>query len=235
MSKGLLTKIISKIKGEKYDVNQSFSTCDTILILSKKSFALVKGMIFIKPFLKSSGGFIFKEKGAKISFKNKITCGKNLLLKRYSHIYALSNKGIIIGDNFSLGEFAIIECTGVLKSIGESLQIGNNVGINHYCFIGVRGNVIIGNNIIFGPRVSLFSENHNFNRLDIPIKYQGETRKDTIIGNNVWIGANSVILAGVNIGDGAIIAAGAVVSKDVPNNSIVGGVPAKVLKFREDK
>lgn len=232
MSRNLLTKIISKIKGENYDVNQSFSIWDTILILYNKLMALVKGMIFIKPFLKASNGLIFKEKGAKISFKNKIKCGRNLLLKRNSHIYALSNKGIVIGDNFSLGEFAIIECTGVLRSIGESLQIGNNVGINHYCFIGVRGPVKIGDNVIFGPRVSVFSENHNSDRFDIPIKDQGETRNSTTIGNDVWIGANSVILSGVTIGDGAIIAAGAVVSKDVPPLAIVGGVPAKIIKYR---
>ena len=128
--------------------------------------------------------------------------------------------------------YAIIECTGVLRDLGESLTIGNNVGINHYCFIGVRGNIKIGDNVIFGPRVSVFSENHNFDRLDIPIKDQGETRKDTLIGNDVWIGASSVILSGVKIGDGAIIAAGSVVNKDVPSNAIVAGVPAKMIKRR---
>ena len=230
--KKLLTEIISKIKGQNYDVNQNFTTWDTVLILYRKSIALLKGMLFVKPFLKSSKGFVFKENRAKISFANKIRTGKNLLLKRNSHINALSNKGIVIGDNFSLGEFAIIECTGVLRSLGESLVIGNNVGINHYCFIGVRGNVKIGDNVIFGPRVSVFSENHISFRLDIPIKDQGETRKNTTIGNDVWIGANAVILSGVTIGDGAIIAAGAVVSKDVPPLAIVGGVPAQIIKYR---
>lgn len=232
MSQSLLTKIISKTKGQNYDVIHHFSARDTMLIIFNKSMALIKGTLFVKPFLKSSKGFVFKEKGAKVSFANKVRCGKNLLLKRNSHINGLSKQGITIGDNFSLGEYAIIECTGVLRDLGESLTIGNNVGINHYCFIGVRGNIKIGDNVIFGPRVSVFSENHNFDRLEIPIKDQGETRKDTFIGNNVWIGAGSIILSGVKIGDGAIIAAGSVVNKDVLSNTIVAGVPAKMIKKR---
>ena len=232
MSQRLITKIISKTKGQNYDVTHDFSTRDTILIIFNKSMALIKGTLFVKPFLKSSKGFVFKEKGAKVSFANKVRCGKNLFLKRNSYINGLSKQGITIGDNFSLGQHAIIECTGVLRNIGESLTIGNNVGINHYCYIGVRGKITIGDNVIFGPRVSVFSENHNFNRSDIPIKDQGETRKDTVIGNNVWIGASAVILSGIKIGDGAIIAAGSVVNKDVPSNTIVAGVPAKMIKKR---
>lgn len=232
MSQSLLTKIISKTKGQNYDVTHHFSAGDTILIIFNKAMALIKGTLFVKPFLKSSKGFVFKEKGAKVSFANKVRCGKNLLLKRNSHINGLSKKGITIGDNFSLGEYAIIECTGVLRDLGESLTVGNNVGINHYCYIGVRGKITIGDNVIFGPRVSVFSENHNFDRLDIPIKDQGETRKDTLIGNDVWIGAGSIILSGVKIGDGAIIAAGSVVNKDVSSNTIVAGVPAKIIKKR---
>ena len=232
MSQSLLTKIISKTKGQNYDVTHHFSTGDTILIIFNKSMALIKGALFLKPFLKSSKGFVFKEKGAKVTFANKVCCGKNLLLKRNSHINGISKQGITIGDNFSLGEYAIIECTGVLRDLGESLTIGNNVGVNHYCYIGVRGKITIGDNVIFGPRVSVFSENHNFDRLDIPIKDQGEIRKDTLIGNNVWIGAGSIILSGVKIGDGAIIAAGSVVNKDVLSNTIVAGVPAKMIKKR---
>lgn len=229
---GLLSKLITKVKGKNYNVNQDFKKGEIVLILYFKFMALIRGFLFLKPFLKSSKGLIFKEPGVRVSFASKISCGKNVLLKRNSHIYALSKNGIKIGDNFSLGEHAIIECTGVLRSIGESLVIGDNVGINHYCFIGVRGKIKIGNNVIFGPRVSVFSENHNSENLNIPIKDQGETRKTTIIEDNVWIGANSVILAGVTIGSGAIIAAGAVVSKDVKPNTVVGGVPAKLIRYR---
>lgn len=233
MFKFILSKIISKVKKESYSIDYSFGFFDLLTILTNKGFAVISGT-FLKPFLESSKGFVFKEKGAKISFPGKIKIGSSPLFKRYAHLNAFCKNGVVIGDNFSLGEYAVIECTGVLRAPGESLVIGNNVGINHYCFIGVRGNVVIGNDVIFGPRVSVFSENHNYTALDIPIKEQGETRKDTTIGNDVWIGANSCILGGVTIGDGAIIAAGSVVNKDVPMNAIVGGVPAKILKYRDN-
>jgi acetyltransferase-like isoleucine patch superfamily enzyme len=174
MSNRLLTKIISKIKGKNYEVSYDFSFIDLAIIFLSKFFSLIKGTIFLKFFLKSSNGLVFVEKGAKVSFANRIICGRNLLLKRYSHINALSKGDVHIGDNFSLGEYSIIECTGVLKNLGESLTIGDNVGINHYCYIGVRGSVSIGNNVIFGPRVSVFSENHKFNLINTPIKDQGE-------------------------------------------------------------
>ena len=88
--------------------------------------------------------------------------------------------------------------------------------------------------MIFGPRVNVFSENHIFDRLDTPIKNQGVKKENTIIGNNVWIGANASIMAGVKVGNGCVIAAGSVVTKDIPDFSVVGGVPAKIIKNRKN-
>jgi acetyltransferase-like isoleucine patch superfamily enzyme len=112
------------------------------------------------------------------------------------------------------------------------LTIGNNVGISQNCFIQVRGKVEIGSDVIIGPRVSVFSENHNSQKLDVPIVLQGETRKGVKIGNGVWVGSGVTILDGVTIGDHSIIAAGSIVNKDVPEFGIVGGVPAKLIKMR---
>lgn len=228
----LIEILVSRLKGQEYKVSYPFSYRELLSILSSKVFSILRGLILIKPFLKSSRGLVFAECSAKIMFGHKIKCGKNLNLMEYSTINALSYDGVEIGDNFTLGKYAMIECTGVLRNVGNCIKIGNNVGINHYCFIGVRGDIEIGDNVIFGPRVNVFSENHNFDRTDIPIKEQGVTKDKTVIGNDVWIGANASIMSGVKIGDGCIIAAGAVVSKDVEDFSIVGGVPAKLIKKR---
>lgn len=228
----ILGHFISSLKDQKYDIDYSFTLLDVIFILTSKIFNILRGFIMLKPRLKKSSGLIFMENGVNVEYGRNIVCGKNLYLKAYSSINALSYKGVIIGNNFTLGKYSIIECTGVLRDVGNSLVIGDNVGMNHYCFIGVRGDIRIGNDVIFGPRVSIFSENHNFADPSKLINEQGVTKGKTIIGNDVWIGANVSIMSNVNIGDGCVIAAGAIVTKDIPPYSIAAGVPAKVIKKR---
>lgn len=230
----VLEKLFTKVKKEKVIISYPFTLKELFIILFDKGFSVLRGTLFLKPFLGKSSGLIFMGKGAKVQFAHKIKSGSGLNLMEYSFINALSYDGVEIGNNFTLGKYAIIECTGVLRNVGNSIKIGNNVGINHYCFIGVRGDIEIGDNVIFGPRVNVFSENHNYNDLEVPIKNQGVTKGKTIIGSDVWIGANVSIMSGVTIGNGCVIAAGAVVTKDVPDFSIVGGVPAVLIKNRKN-
>jgi len=103
------------------------------------------------------------------------------------------------------------------------------------CFIQVRGKVIIGNNIIFGPDVKIFSENHNFSDTNTSINLQGETRKGVTIEDGVWIGTGATILDAVTIGKNSIVAAGSVVNTDINPNTIVGGIPAKIISVRKNK
>jgi acetyltransferase-like isoleucine patch superfamily enzyme len=92
--------------------------------------------------------------------------------------------------------------------------------------------IIFGDNVLVGPSVKMFSGNHGTKLNGNPMVYQERVEADIIIGNDVWIGANSVITSGVTIADGAVVAAGSVVTKNVPANTIVGGVPAKTIKIR---
>ncbi len=186
----------------------------------------------MKIFLKNSKGILFVGRNCKIRFKHKIELGKTVQIGDNVEINALSLHGIKIGNNVSIHSNTIIECTGVINDLGEGLEIGNNVGISQNCFIQIRGKVSIGNNVIFGPGVSIFSENHIFEDLDIPINLQGVNRKGVEIQDGVWIGTRAIILDGVVVGKNSIIAAGSVVNKDVEPNSIVGGVPAKLIKMR---
>ncbi|WP_111308746.1 acyltransferase [Confluentibacter sediminis] len=230
----MLGKLISRLKKEDYSITYCFSKRQTTRILFDKATQILRGFFKVK-IKTSTKGLVFAAKGAKVLFSGKVSCGRNLNMGRYSLINALSINGVKIGDNFMLGDFAIIECTGVLRAIGDKLTIGDNVAINHYCFIGVRGEISIGNNVIFGPRVTVLSENHNFNKLDIPIKNQGEIRFTTIIEDNVWVGANAIIMPGVIVATGTVVASGAVVTKNTEPNTVVAGVPARVIKKRDDK
>lgn len=114
------------------------------------------------------------------------------------------------------------------------LKIGENSGIGIRSVIPPM--VTIGDNVMMGPDCHIFTAFHEYSRTDIPMIQQGYSeRKPVVIGNDVWIGIRTIIMPGVHIGNGVIIGAGAVVTKDVPDYAVVGGVPAKVLRFRNKK
>ncbi len=86
-----------------------------------------------------------------------------------------------------------------------------------------------------GQRINFHSENHHYENLNIPIRDQGISRQGIYIGNDCWIGSNVIFLDGSNLGSGCVVAAGAVVKGEIPSNSVIGGIPAKILKIRGSK
>lgn len=131
----------------------------------------------------------------------------------------------------------------ILKSSGKSILIergayfSENVSIGNHSAIGenalLSGTIILGDHVMMGPNVTMYSKNHEYSRLDIPIMNQGyQEERPIVVGNDVWLCAHSIILPGVHIGNGVIVGAGSVVVKDVPDYAIVGGNPAKIIKYR---
>ena len=129
-------------------------------------------------------------------------------------------------------------------AIGQAVNIESGAEFDEYVTIGDRsslgvdsqvfGPVTIGSNVMMGPECCILTRNHQHDRCDIPMIDQGyEDYRPVVIGDDVWIGRRVIILPGVTVGGGSIIAAGAVVSKDVKPYSIVGGVPAKQIGNRK--
>ncbi|MDY0986692.1 sugar O-acetyltransferase [Flavobacterium sp. CFBP9031] len=116
--------------------------------------------------------------------------------------------------------------TPLYINYGKHIRIGQNVFINFDCTFLALGGITIEDDVLIGPKVSLVTENHPLD----PKERKGLIGKPIHIKKNAWIGANATILPGVTIGENAVVAAGAVVSKDVPDNTIVGGIPAKFIK-----
>lgn len=111
-------------------------------------------------------------------------------------------------------------------NFGKHIFIGKNVFINHGCSFLDLGGITIEDDVLIGPQVNIITENHPVD----PKLRKSLDLKSVTIKRNAWIGANATILPGVTIGENSIVAAGAVVTKDVPDNTIVGGVPAKLIK-----
>ena len=159
-----------------------------------------------------------------------VTWGKWNKLEDYVYISALGKGLVELGDNVGIGAYCRLIISTSFNNLGSHIKIGHNVGIGEFAYLGGAGGLEIGNDCIIGQYLSCHPENHNYENPDELIRYQGTTRKGINIGNNCWIGSKVTILDGVTIGDNCVIAAGAVVTKSMPSNSIIGGVPAKVLK-----
>lgn len=228
----ILNYIIRKLGRENYRIDSDISNLDLFIIVRIRFFQFLRGF-WLKLFIKSSSGFIFRGRKVKITHRHKIKSGKTLIINDNVNINALSRKGISFGNNVTIQENTMIECTGVIGELGEGLIVGDNVGISHNCFIQVRGEVVIGANVLLGPGVYIFSENHGFGKVDQFINEQGTIRKGVSIGDGVWIGSRSVILDGVSVGTHSIIAAGSVVNRDIPGFEIWGGSPAKFIRSRK--
>ena len=134
----------------------------------------------------------------------------------------------------------MLENCGKNVNIESDATFSSKVTLEDYSGIGINAKIYgtchIGRYVMMGTDVIIITRNHRFDRTDIPMMEQGfEEERPVYIGNDVWIGDRVLILPGVHIGDGSIIAAGAVVTKDVPPYSIVAGVPARKIRDRFEK
>lgn len=176
---------------------------------------------------------IFVGKNVKALEKRYLSIREKTKLHDSVYIDALSTDGVKIGDHVVLGRNTRIECTGGLQHIGKGVSIWKQEYLwKVTAFLAAAGGIEIGKDVIAGQYIRFHSENHNYSDTSVLIKEQGVTHKGIKIGNNCWIGAGAVFLDGAELGDGCVVAANAVVSKKFPENSVIGGVPGKVIKKR---
>ncbi|MCH5312687.1 MAG: acyltransferase [Prevotella sp.] len=133
---------------------------------------------------------------------------------------------------FTIGRESVIESFSCINNAVGDVVIGDKTRIGLHCTI--IGPVTIGNNVNLAQGIVVTALNHNFTDCTKRIDEQGISTKEVTIGNDVWIGANATILPGVTIGRHCVVAAGSVVTKDVPDYTVVGGVPARVMKKLKD-
>lgn len=176
---------------------------------------------------------VFLARGARVEHARCLRGRGILKAEEQTTIQGASSRGVTLGRGVSFGAFSQLRPSSQYGgALGEGCLIGDGTTFGPYAYIGCAGFIEIGSNCMFGPRVSLIAENHVISDEGQPLKGAGVTRQGIKIGNDCWVGANSVILDGACIGHGSIIGAGAVVRGVIPPNSIAVGVPARVVRKR---
>lgn len=131
----------------------------------------------------------------------------------------------------NLAESCVVDREMTIECQGE-LSIGARTILGHHCTLACRDQVVIGEDCLIAEMVSIRDHDHRFDRLDLTVREQGEVIAPIRIGRNVWLGAKVTVLRGVSIGDNVIVGANSVVTRDLPENAIAVGAPARVIRFR---
>ncbi len=221
---------IIQLRNPNFAFDKSLTSAMLLSFTAQQLWAVVRGFQ-VCIYLRNNKMML---RGKRVSFNNIANMQWGKFLKLGDHVYlnALGKGKLSLGNNVSIGAFSRVIISTSLNNIGNHISIGNNVGIGEFAYLGGAGGLTIGDDCIVGQYLSCHPENHVFDELDTLIRHQGITRKGIEIGKNCWIGSKVTILDGVQIGDGCVIAAGAVVTKSFPANSVIGGVPAKLLSER---
>jgi acetyltransferase-like isoleucine patch superfamily enzyme len=227
--KRIFQKVI-QLRNPAFQFDEALNTRALLQFVLIQVISMIRGLRLLLYFRNPKGALL--DSGVRFFNVSKIRWGKFLKLGRNVYISALAKDGVSFGNNVGIGAHSRIVVSTSLNDIGKFIRIGNHVGIGEFAYLGGAGGLEIGDDTIIGQYFSCHPENHNYQNNNLLIREQGITRKGIRIGNNCWIGSKVTVLDGVQIGDGCVIAAGAVVTQSFQDNSIIGGVPAKLIKTR---
>jgi acetyltransferase-like isoleucine patch superfamily enzyme len=168
---------------------------------------------------------------SRLNMRSEIQIHRSTYIAR-SAMIQIDADGCVIGGWVRISKAAIISDGAIIAPYGGSIEIGAHAYIGPYCVLYGHGGLAIGRNTMIGAHTIIVPANHGWTRLDEPMNVQPLTKKGITIGEDVWIGAGCKILDGVHIGNGTVIGAGSVVTKDINAHLIAFGVPAKVASSR---
>ncbi len=225
-------RLVGRLKSDpSYRLEETLSGRDLAEVLRRRAREAIRGELVRRRFRRSARP-AFVGSGVVVRHGRHITAGPSLVLGDGVMLDGLSSNGLHLGRNVTIQRGAALVGTGVIARPGVGISVGDRTGIGDHCFFWGQGGIEIGADVLFGPGVQIFSENHRFDDPSIPINRQGEDRQAVVIGDDCWIGGGAIILAGVHIAHGCAIGAGSLVTKDIPAGSVAVGVPARVVRSR---
>lgn len=177
----------------------------------------------------SMHGIAAIESGVRLRYASHIQLGSGVYLDQATYLHATPG-GIEIGAGSFVMHGAVLHVYNFRNLPHAFIRIGRDSLIGEYSILRGQGGITIGDRVYTGPQVQILAVDHNFADPTQPMVDQGITARGIQIDDDVWIGAGAIVTDGVHIGRNAVIAAGAVVTADVPAQTVVGGVPARVLK-----
>jgi acetyltransferase-like isoleucine patch superfamily enzyme len=225
-----LARLISKLKKSEYAVDEGIPPSALLSVCLRRFSWFLRGVVKLL-FLQRRVSIVFMGPGVNLRNANMIRFGRGVTLERGVIIDGLSTDGMEIGDNVMIGPYCVIRAS-LLSHLGKGFHLGRHSSLDAYSFVGAGGGVWVGDGVIMGQHISFHAENHNFELGDRPIRDQGVTGQGIVIDDDCWVGSNVTFLDGVHVGTGCVIAAGAVVTKDIPPYSVAAGIPARVINSR---
>jgi acetyltransferase-like isoleucine patch superfamily enzyme len=188
---------------------------------------LIRGVLY--RLILNMKGWAAIEGGVRMRFANHITLGHGVYLDQGTYLHACP-KGIEIGENSIIMHGAVLHVYNFRGLPDSGIWIGKDSLVGEYSVIRGQGGVHIGDRVYTSPFTQIIAVNHIFDDPNRPFIEQGITAEGIVIEDDVWLGAGAIITDGVRVGTGAVVAAGSVVTKDVLPHTVVGGVPAKIIK-----
>ena len=210
--------------GKSYTLDKKISNKLVMSFMYKRTKMIIRGII-------KTGRKIFVGKRVIILNSKNFKFGKNCTIEKDVSIDCYASKKLTFGNLVKIGAFTTISTTSHLSKYGIGLEIGDNSAVGEYSYFGCSGGVKIGNDVIMGQYISFHSENHNFEDNSKLTREQGVSSRGIELGNNIWVGSKVTFLDGSKVEDNSVVAAGAVVNDVFPPNVVIGGVPAKIIKY----
>ncbi len=226
-----LTETLIRLRNPLFRLHPTVNSADLMGFGGRTAGALWRGARLMLRGRRPNGAMLGR--GVRFEYLGRIRFGRWLKAGDFVRFSGLGTGGLTLGDNVSIGAFSQVIVATSLTEPGALIRLGNRVGVGEFAYLGGGGGLQIDDDCIIGQYFSCHPENHLYPDPSTPIRLQGVTRRGIHIGAGCWIGSKVTVLDGVCIGEGCVVAAGAVVNRSVPAFSIVAGVPARVIGTRQ--